>query len=232
MTPVIASQTINAAMTTDANSTTVAVPSGTSNGNLLVLFSCNEGVYPYQSLTGWTLLQTDTQDGAADCDGAFWWRTASSEPASYTLKMTSSNKGLIFAAMFNITGFNASSPIRTSAVTKSGATAVKPSPAPGTLTGVGASDLVIVGYGYGASAQTTTMPTMAYPTTGSWTQLGTSGPSHTSSSDYQGALLMVSKTAGTDTPTASALATGGWVVMSVAIAAASEPGSFLPFFMS
>jgi hypothetical protein len=218
-------------MTADAQSTTVAVPSGTVNGDLLVLFACNEATNHFSTLSGWTILQTDTTDGAADCDGAFWWRTASSEPASYTLTITggSSYVGLISAAMFRVEGFNTASPIRTSALTKT-TTAATTSPAPGTLTGVTATDLVLIGYGYGGGTKTSAAPTMTYPSTGSWTHLGTSGPtSH--ASDYQGALMMVSKLAGTDTPTGSSSVAGGWVVMSVVIEAALHPSAFMPFFM-
>ena len=83
-----------------SNSLVINVPSGTVNGDTLALVACHD-------LNGETLAVTgggwDSKEAQASGshDGALWTRTASSEPASYTVTSTGavSSFGLIMFAI-------------------------------------------------------------------------------------------------------------------------------------
>lgn len=207
----------NAPAPTAIGTTSVCpVPTGTVNGDLLLMFSANSGPGAYTNPTGWTLIQSQTKDGASDVEGACWYRIASSEPASYTLTETTGSTTIITVMACYTGGINSASPIRSSGVIASGATAVSTSPTPVLLSTVGASDTVVIFYAYGDNASGAT-PTMTYPTTGGWTRQIAFGPVLISG-HFATAIGMIDQVDGTARPTASSSATGGWAVFSVAIA--------------
>lgn len=79
--------TTSAGQTTSSTTITVNVPSGTTNNDLMILLvSSSVGTNTWTTPSGWTLWSP-----SLDSNGrAIYYRTASSEPASYTITQSSS----------------------------------------------------------------------------------------------------------------------------------------------
>jgi hypothetical protein len=87
--------TTSAGQTTSSTTITVNVPSGTANGDLMILVVCSgAGTTTWTTPSGWTLWSP-----TLDANGrAVFYRTASSEPASYTITQsisTTSNANIL-----------------------------------------------------------------------------------------------------------------------------------------
>lgn len=85
-TPILVNST-SAVQNTASTTITVNVPSGTANGDLMILLVCSgSGSNTWTTPAGWTLWSP-----TLDSNGrAVFYRTASSEPASYTITQSSS----------------------------------------------------------------------------------------------------------------------------------------------
>lgn len=197
-----------------AASITINVPTGTANGDFLLMVVTDSNPVTWTQPSGWTLIGNAADAGNDDNFASAYWRIASSEPGSYTVSLSSATSPMcgVIARYTGTTGLRASIYTPTSAQS----TAVSTSQAPGTIPGtMAATDLAIICYTY-ASDSSSVSPTMTSPTTGSWTNRVTFGPT-TASSSFKSGLILVDKIAGTDTPTASATQVGGWAIFSLAL---------------
>lgn len=83
-TPILVNST-SAVQNTASTTITVNVPSGTANGNLMILVvASSSGAITWTTPSGWTVWNSTFQGRA------IYYRTASSEPASYTITQSSS----------------------------------------------------------------------------------------------------------------------------------------------
>lgn len=202
-----------------AASITINVPAGTANGDFLLMVVTDSNPVPWGSPSGavpsgWTLIGNAADAGNDDNYSSAYWRTAASEPANYTVSLSSATSPMcgVIARYTGTTGLRASIFTPTTAQSS----AVSTSQAPGTISGtMAATDLAIICYTY-ASDSSSVSPTLTSPTTGSWTNRVTFGPT-TASSSFKSGLILVDKLAGTDTPTASASSAGGWAIFSLAL---------------
>jgi hypothetical protein len=203
----------------------VPVPGSVVNNNFMLLFGANTGSWPYNTPTGWTLLDQDHDDAGTNGDqtGAVFWRIASNEPASYTLVGTGSASATV-AAILAYSGVDISSPIRSHTIKeipRSPSSTPVSSAAPDSLSPVDPTDVVVHGYAYGSHNQGTGR-SLAYPSTGAWTQRGIVGPTQIGGSGagrFAAGLLFIDKPSGTDLPAATSNQTGGWSIMSIALKA-------------
>lgn len=97
---------------TTTTSHVINVPAGVVDGNFLVLFTAltaGSATEPTITLTGWTKLD-DLGFGSSSGVVAFtvWYRTASSEPASYTVTSSAAAKGPMIMSAYS--GVDTSSP--------------------------------------------------------------------------------------------------------------------------
>lgn len=211
--------------TAHAATLTVSVPSGTVDGDLLLLVGINDYPAQYTTPTGWTQLEDAFNPSWADC--AIWWRTASSEPASYDL--TAAGGYCSLAAIVRYTG---ASGIRAHSQVKSTAAGTT-SPAASVPTGVTATDMVVHCFGFVGSGTTPGAVAVTGPASPWTTRLN---PCTSVANDYQVGLAVADQLGATTGPTASAGTSAWWVTPSVALTAASAPppvansGAFLPFF--
>lgn len=130
-------------------SNSLAVPSGTADGDMLLIGICvSESAGVAVSAPGFTLKASHNgvQDGGAynhDVTTALLWRRASSEPASYTVSNDGTYGKYAAMAMLRYTGVIATGdPFRTSA-TVSRTNAITNSATSVALTGVQASDMAL-----------------------------------------------------------------------------------------
>jgi hypothetical protein len=137
---------------------TINVPSGASNGNLLVCAVQTGSASSAFTLSGWTTMiasWTDSNDSA----GACFYRIASSEPASYTVTWTTAASDLILT-MKNFSGVNTSTPIRSSRIDHAGATGASYTTT--ALTGTQSTDMTVqiaqMGDDNGVTTYTVTKP--------------------------------------------------------------------------
>ena len=99
---------------------TITVPTGTVDGDLLLLFiggdmaASEDHTY---TVTGWTVLLVDTRSHASNAgvDHTVLYRIAASEPANYTIDIDSDN--LTGAVMLRIDGFQSGDPFDISSIT-------------------------------------------------------------------------------------------------------------------
>lgn len=157
--PVVASP----ATTGSSNSAsyTVAVPTSTANGDLLIgVVASDFGTSAGNSFpAGWTALTTSTYDGGTDAFHVkLYARVAASEPASYTISHDNSDS---VAAILRITGWDSASGIAGAIKQVAPSTTGTGTTAP-SLTPFGADDLLITFHGAESSAggsRTWTPPT-------------------------------------------------------------------------
>jgi hypothetical protein len=195
-----------------SSSIIINVPAGTVDGDLLLLSAGNDNPSDYTTPTGWTRLQTPTY--AATGINVLWWRTASSEPASYTLNPVSS--AINTAVMVRYTG---ASGIRSSANTVSTQQqTVSPTPVvPADITG---TDMVVHFYGWhavaGSAGATLTAPSSP------WSVRANFGT--TVAADWNNSQAVVDQIGATSATTTSAsLSNGVWTITSVALTQAVAP---------
>lgn len=215
-----------------ASSLTISVPSGTTDGDFLLMVVTNSNPEPWNKPSGWTALVNpsgsvpgvsgsypgSTADAGNDDNySSAFYRIASSEPSSYTVAM-STGTSIMCGVMARYTG---TSGLRAAAYTptSNGSRAVSTSPSPAAIPGTMASDdLAIICYTYATDSQFASA-TLSGPTSGGWTNRITYGPTTKvgSTNEYLSGLILVDKVAGTDTPTVSASQTGGFGIFSLAL---------------
>lgn len=213
------------AATATINSTaaiTVSVPSGTVNGDLLLLCAANSAPSTYATPAGWNIINAPGVPSWVQ--SSVWWRIASSEPAAYTVTAATNYQQV--ATIVRYTGHRAATPIRASAaVTSSGSSAT--SPTPGALPGLVSGDWGVVFYGYGAGASGQT-PTFTPPA--GWAERV---DIRSNSGSYEAALCVADRLDAASLGPATSTWSGHWGVSSVGIAmgVTAQPGSLMPFFM-
>lgn len=227
----VASASNNAA--NKATSIAVPYPSGIVAGDILIIAGANTAPDPYSTPSGWsTMTGGNPAASASDLQAAAYWRVATgSESGSVTLG-TTTIVATVMACMLRYPG--AQSTLRGSASAVS-STASATSVAPALVSGVVGTDMVIRIYCYGDDTKRTVasqQTNVTYPSTGSWNQrlklqAAPSQLTGTPSGQFPGGLMVVDKLGGTDQPSATAAATGGWNVISIALqeqpVAASPP---------
>lgn len=195
-------------------SLTVNVPSGTVNGDQLILWATNGDGVTFNTPSGWTLLQQTNDQNIVDA--AMWRRTAASEPASYAVTTGSATR--IVAAILRYTGVNTIVLERGDTISSVGAGFSTTSTAPVAVSGVVATDMVMTAYHTGP--ENTANYTLTAPASGSWTQrvniVGTT-------TGFDPGLVVVDKRGGTDVPTATASANNAWIETRVAFREAIYP---------
>ena len=83
---------------------TMTVPTGVQDGDVMVMIVYGNAVFPVTPLTGWTDLT-----GANSGSGKFYWRLASSEPASYSVA-TQAGSGKMSGVIIALSGADSTSP--------------------------------------------------------------------------------------------------------------------------
>lgn len=92
-----------------ATSFSINVPSGVSNGDLLILIVGHQGHQSVTTPSGWTHYDSASQGtGSSNAVADIYYRVASSEPSSYTISLGFSFYGAIMAAYSGADGFEAS----------------------------------------------------------------------------------------------------------------------------
>ena len=105
----------NSGFITMGTSASVAKPSGTVDGDLLIGFMSGSGSnIHYSAPGGWTLIGMVSRDGSGIRVQA-WYKIASSEPSSYNF--TSSSANYIYANILRYSGADTSNPIHVYATT-------------------------------------------------------------------------------------------------------------------
>jgi hypothetical protein len=222
----------------------VNVPTGVADGDLLLAAVSNpSGDGVWSASAGWEAIPITTNcmqnQGTAselsDCDAALFYKFASSEPANYTFTNTKTNHGNA-GAIVAYRNLRNPYPIHLMNATKSlgsGNSSSTTSVAPYALNTLNVinSDMLVVnfyclGNDVSSGAITITLPG------GTWNSRAT--VSATIAATFNGALGIADKLGATDTPTATASVSSGWVVFSVALvgapAAAQAPAK--PFVLS
>lgn len=147
---------------------TINVPSGTVDGDMLVMALVVEKGAENPTVSGWTVVASATTNPTFDNLTRVWYRRASSEPANYTITIGSASANSASVGMCRYTGVVSSgSPLRTSNTT-SYATAGTPKNSEA-LTGVLATDMGIHVAGTVHDTWNSAAYTMAGPG-GSWNQ--------------------------------------------------------------
>lgn len=106
------------------SSTTVTVPTGITNGDLMLAFingykSGGTGVSVPSDPAGWTKIgeaQSAGGSGAGNAALAMYWRYAASEPANYTFANNGAGDAYIDAGIVAFSGVDGSSPFNLTAV--------------------------------------------------------------------------------------------------------------------
>lgn len=221
-----------ATTTSNTSSTTVVVPvpTGTANGDLLIMAASNSAPTTFTTPAGWTLLDSNANIATAGFGSvAYWYRVASSEPASYTITLGAA-AAPITATMVRYTGVSTTAPIVSHGMAVSTATSAT-SPAPPTLTGVAAGVMVVNLYLWDSNSATNAATLSTMPASPWTTRVNTGTPS----GGYNIDVGVTDQVFPSTHPTATASnATGIWGVESVALAvgtaAVPVPG-FAAFFL-
>ncbi|MGW2936054.1 hypothetical protein ACWDA7_30350 [Streptomyces sp. NPDC001156] len=204
----------------NAGSVTVSVPSGTADGDLLLLaVSVDTNGVTLSGVSGWTVLDNfnDTTDG----ERLFtYYRVASSEPSSYTI--TSSQSPVEMAgAILRYTGVDTTTPVHLhpTKTTKTNGTSLA-SPA---LTGAAGTDMSVLIWCHGAvSSGTYTQTLPGSP----WTTRINLVTAFTGGSSFNVGIGVVDQIAATAAATDSVSKASGLMCTAVALTAASGPAVF------
>jgi hypothetical protein len=200
---------------------TVNCPPGVTNGNVLILVAGNSsGFTSYTVPSGWTPIgwahgsyKAGTSSLISDIAAMIWWKTASSEPSSYTI--TANHSAETGAAVLAYSGTRSSYPIKLHATTSSvtaGSSATATSPAPYSLPQLTADDLIVDIYVMGGDATGTA--TITAPSSPWTTRVLMSS---TVSSDFNTAICAVDQLGASTHPTATGSQSGGWAVFTLAL---------------
>lgn len=101
-----------------ASSGTINVPSGTVDGDMLVMALVVEKGAENPTVSGWTVVASATTNPTFDNLTRVWYRRASSEPANYTITIGSAGANSASVGMCRYTGvISSGSPLRTSNTT-------------------------------------------------------------------------------------------------------------------
>jgi hypothetical protein len=98
-----------ATATSNTTSLTIARPSGTTAGDLLILVLSKDGSGAVSTPSGWTLSNEGACAGNACRLGVFWKVAAAGEPATYSVSWTGSEQAA--GAVLRYTGADATAPI-------------------------------------------------------------------------------------------------------------------------
>jgi len=127
----------------DSNFLNIAVPAGNIDGHVMVLAASQRGNFTaisWPAQAGWTLIRED--DEATHFSQAFYYRVASSEPASYNFSLATNGK--CSGGILTFSGVNTSSPVDahgSSVFTADTTSGVAPSISP-----VGSDDMLICAF--------------------------------------------------------------------------------------
>jgi hypothetical protein len=198
---------------TSVSSLTVAVPAGTANGDVLLLFGTNSQPTDYSTPTGWTLL--DKPVVSAVGESALYYRVASGEPASYIL---STSSGCTCAAtIVRYTGASAS-PVRshTSATPATGTSGTAAAPA-----GVTGTDMVVHFYGVDEASSSGTDAVLT-PPGGAWnTRVNLTASKGGGGGLWSASIAVIDQIGSSGTPAVTSNRTSGFPICSVALVAAT-----------
>lgn len=214
-----------AAVTTATTSLVVNAPSGVTDGDLLLAFASNVNPDTMTVTGSWTNLEREGApiDGTSITDSTeqAWFRVASGEPSSYTLTSRTSTKMCI--AIVRYSGCDASTPIRTISSTFAN-TISTTSPARPGLPYVQTTDLIVASYA--AASDGTTSSITVTPPSSPWNTLA--NVSTAVAATFNAGLAVVDQFGAASTPTATASATSGWCVFSIALVGPQSVQQLLP----
>lgn len=199
----IAFQTSTTTGIGSASTGVINVPSGTVNGDMLLLAFALEESGASPIVTGWTQAATVDGGGTQDNLTRVWYRRASSEPASYTVTFGGSYGDSAALAMLRYTGVVSSgSPLRTTATVSRVASLGTPQTS-AALTGVLAGDMAVHAAGVVKATWNSAAYTLAGPG-GSWSQRA----SIVASADSVPGVLMIDQLGTGTAPACTAAGTG------------------------
>lgn len=203
-----------AAVTVATTSLTINAPTGVTNGDLLIACAASSTANSFTLTGSWTQLEIESpplNGSVTDSAATIWYRIASSEPSSYTIGIGGASKfcGVIlrYSMVDNVT-------IVREISSAYAAVASTTSPARPAFPYTQTTDLVVVFYATGVDASGSSVTVT--PPGGTW---NTRASVNTAvASTFNCAIAAVDKFGATDFPTSTASATGGWVVLAVALA--------------
>jgi hypothetical protein len=192
-------------------------PSGTANGDLILLQVWSFVAANSTSLSGWNALSTGGGDRHS-----LYYRVANNEPTSWSVGGGSGSGAEYMAIALRYSGTDVVNPIRAYGQVAGGFSSTSPQPA--NLAGVGADDVTVIFYGTMFDKGIPIgLPDLSTP--GGWTKRADKSGIGAS---FDARVIAVDKAAGVDRPTSSSTAAGfSWGVASVALAAPSgDSGGF------
>lgn len=213
---------VSTTMTWPATFMVVPVPSGVTDGDQLLLFTMSSTPTDPDALAGWTVLEDQI---SIYIGGTLWARTASSEPANYTVGFSggATCASGIMIRYTNVSGIGSHNQVTTSGPGPYSAT----SPTPTAPAGLAATDLVVRCYGIVCEVpdSTGTGPAITFTAPSApWNNRASA--SSTNPNNYQAAGLIVDAVGSTAVPTAlSSDSSTAWDVFSVALQGVTVPNA-------
>ncbi|MCW2900942.1 MAG: hypothetical protein JWO67_3207 [Streptosporangiaceae bacterium] len=212
MTIAYASSTSAPAANAAISSATIAIaspPSGTANGDFLLLAAANAAPDAWNSTTGFTALDSNGSI-STDLGYASWYKIANNE-TSYSVSHTTANgQG---AVMLRYSGVDTAAAVTSHSFQVTSTSAASPPSC--SVTGVLATDMVVAVYAYSADTDPFTVTTP--PSGAGWNSRITYGPTtQTGSASFQIWMAVLDITGQTGTvaaPTNAVMSkSGGWAV--------------------